>query len=77
MILLKRAKSANLYICQYLILIHLHMHSFIAVRKKGDHDEYSRYFLYCSMKLYIVAVHQNHLDEAILIDASMYSYIEE
>ena len=29
------------------------------------------------MKLYIVAFHQNRLDEAILIYAIMYSYIQE
>ena len=33
--------------------------------------------LYCSMKVYVVAFHQNRLHEAILIDATMYSYIEE
>ena len=31
------------------------------------------YFLYRSMKLYIVASNLNHLSEAILIDDTMYS----
>ena len=38
--------------------------------------EYLRYFLYRSTKLYIVAFHENRLDEAIMIDDPMYSFLE-
>ena len=35
------------------------------------------FFLYRSIELYIVAAHQNRLNEAILVDATMYSIIEK